>query len=242
MQSKEPKVTLIAHTPGAGELAAVAARLCYSGSDIAQLQSLATEREQLGFLRGVMSSGHLSVVEHASFTFAIEGVSRALLAQLTRHRIASFSVQSQRYVSFEQGFDYVIPPAIQALGQEAVDEYDAQMAQIHRWYLGWQNRLGRDENGNEDARFVLPNACETRLILTMNARELLHFFSLRCCNRAQWEIRALAIEMLRLCRGAVPGLFDAAGPGCVSSNCPEGKKSCGKQREVRAFFQSINTP
>ena len=241
MQSKEPKVTLIAHTPGAGELAAVAARLCYSGSDIAQLQSLATEREQLGFLRGVMSSGHLSVVEHASFTFAIEGVSRALLAQLTRHRIASFSVQSQRYVSFEQGFDYVIPPAIQALGQEAVDEYDAQMAQIHRWYLGWQNRLGRDENGNEDARFVLPNACETRLILTMNARELLHFFSLRCCNRAQWEIRALAIEMLRLCRGAVPGLFDAAGPGCVSSNCPEGKKSCGKQREVRAVFQS-NTP
>lgn len=241
MQSKEPKVTLIAHTPGAGELAAVAARLCYSGSDIAQLQSLATEREQLGFLRGVMSSGHLSVVEHASFTFAIEGVSRALLAQLTRHRIASFSVQSQRYVSFEQGFDYVIPPAIQALGQEAVDEYDAQMAQIHRWYLGWQNRLGRDENGNEDARFVLPNACETRLILTMNARELLHFFSLRCCNRAQWEIRALAIEMLRLCRGAVPGLFDAAGPGCVSSNCPEGKKSCGKQREVRAFFQSINS-
>jgi len=241
VQSKEPKVTLIAHTPGAGELAAVAARLCYSGSDIAQLQSLATEREQLGFLRGVMSSGHLSVVEHASFTFAIEGVSRALLAQLTRHRIASFSVQSQRYVSFEQGFDYVIPPAIQALGQEAVDEYDAQMAQIHRWYLGWQNRLGRDENGNEDARFVLPNACETRLILTMNARELLHFFSLRCCNRAQWEIRALAIEMLRLCRGAVPGLFDAAGPGCVSSNCPEGKKSCGKQREVRAFFQSINS-
>lgn len=241
MRSKQLKVALIAHTPGAGELAAVAARLCYSGSDIAQLQSLATEREQSGFLRGVMSSGHLSVVEHASFTFAIEGVSRALLAQLTRHRIASFSVQSQRYVSFEQGFDYVTPPAIRALGQDAVDEYDAQMAQIHRWYLGWQNRLGRDENGNEDARFVLPNACETRLILTMNARELLHFFSLRCCNRAQWEIRALAIEMLRLCRGAVPGLFDAAGPGCVSSNCPEGKKSCGKQREVRAFFQSINS-
>ena len=242
MRSKQLKVALIAHTPGAGELAAVAARLCYSGSDIAQLQSLATEREQSGFLRGVMSSGHLSVVEHASFTFAIEGVSRALLAQLTRHRIASFSVQSQRYVSFEQGFDYVTPPAIRALGQDAVDEYDAQMAQIHRWYQGWQNRLGRDENGNEDARFVLPKACETRLILTMNTRELLHFFSLRCCNRAQWEIRALAIEMLRLCRGAVPGLFDAAGPGCVSSNCPEGKKSCGKQREVRAFFQSINTP
>ena len=242
MRSKQLKVALIAHTPGAGELAAVAARLCYSGSEIAQLQSLATEREQSGFLRGVMSSGHLSVVEHASFTFAIEGVSRALLAQLTRHRIASFSVQSQRYVSFEQGFDYVTPPAIRALGQDAVDEYDAQMAQMHRWYQEWQNKLGKDENGNEDARFVLPNACETRLILSMNARELLHFFSLRCCNRAQWEIRALAIEMLRLCRGAVPGLFDAAGPGCVSSNCPEGKKSCGKQREVRAFFQSINTP
>ena len=234
-------VRLIAHTPEPEKVVAAAAKLCYSDAHITDLLDGLTEEKTASFLTMLSDLGHASPIEHASFTFGIEGVSRTLLAQITRHRIASFSVQSQRYVSFEQGFDYVIPPAIQALGQEAVDEYDAQMAQIHRWYLGWQNRLGRDENGNEDARFVLPNACETRLILTMNARELLHFFSLRCCNRAQWEIRALAIEMLRLCRGAVPGLFDAAGPGCVSSNCPEGKKSCGKQREVRAFFQSINS-
>ena len=240
MRSKQLKVALIAHTPGAGELAAVAARLCYSGSDIAQLQSLATEREQSGFLRGVMSSGHLSVVEHASFTFAIEGVSRALLAQLTRHRIASFSVQSQRYVSFEQGFDYVTPPAIRALGQEAVDEYDAQMAQIHRWYQGWQNRLGRDENGNEDARFVLPKACETRLILTMNTRELLHFFSLRCCNRAQWEIRDVAEQMLWLVKKVAPHLFAKAGPACLYGPCPEGKMCCGHADEVRTHYAEMS--
>ena len=164
---------------------------------------------------------------------------RALLAQLTRHRIASFSVQSQRYVSMADGFGYVIPPRIAALGAEAVSRYNAQMAQMQAWYLDWQARLGSGEGANEDARFVLPNACETHIAMTMNARELLHFFSLRCCSRAQWEIRALAVEMLRLCRQAAPVIFENAGPGCVHGACPEGEKSCGRAAEMRSFFQTL---
>lgn len=187
-----------------------------------------------------MESGHLSVLEHATFTFAVEGVSRVLLAQLTRHRIASFSVQSQRYVSLAETFSYIIPPAIKALGEEAVARYQAQMDQMQAWYVEWQQQLGaKGEKSNEDARFVLPNACETRLIVTMNVRELMHFFELRCCMRAQWEIRGLAEEMLRLCKQAAPVLFANAGPGCVRGKCPEGDKSCGKMQEIREKYKNL---
>lgn len=177
-------------------------------------------------LAGAMSSGHESVVEHASFTFLIEGVSRALLAQLTRHRIASFSVQSQRYVSLKGGFPFIIPPSITALGPEAVARFCTQMTLVSNWYDEWGKQIP-----SEDARFVLPNACETKLIMTMNARELRHFFSLRTCNRAQWEIRALADEMLELCQAEAPALFKDAGCACMAGKpCPEGKRSCGRPR------------
>jgi thymidylate synthase (FAD) len=151
-----------------------------------------------------------------------------LLAQITRHRLASFSVQSQRYVAFGDTFPYVIPPRIAALGEEAVKRYQTQMELIAGWYEGWLNALGED--GAEDARFVLPGACETRMMVTMNVRELRHFFSLRCCRRAQWEIRQLADEMLRLCYQVAPALFADAGPGCVRGECPEGEKTCGNWR------------
>ena len=203
------------------------------------LSALVGEKDQAAFLRRIVASGHLSVLEHASFTFFIEGVSRSLLAQLTRHRIASFSVQSQRYVSLAEGFGYVIPPRIRNLGAEAVREYESQMAKMQEWYVYWQEKLGKGEGSNEDARFVLPNACETHITVTMNARELLHFFSLRCCNRAQWEIRALAREMLRLCKQAAPVIFENAGPGCVSGPCPEGAKSCGKAAEMRNLYKNL---
>ncbi len=239
MPSTELRVELLASTPGQQELIATAARLCYSKSSIETLLHKASALDQQGFLEKVMSSGHLSVFEHACFTFGIEGVSRVLLAQLTRHRIASFSVQSQRYVSYAETFNYIIPPNIKALGDAAVQEYERQMAQMHIWYQAWQKLLEAGESGNEDARFVLPGACETRLIMTMNVRELLHFFSLRCCNRAQWEIRELATRMLRLCKASAPGLFEEAGPGCVSGVCPEGSKTCGKQLEVRAKFRNL---
>ena len=197
------------------------------------------EKDQAAFLRRIVASGHLSVLEHASFTFGVSGVSRALLAQLTRHRIASFSVQSQRYVSLDKGFGYIVPPRIKELGEEAVREFEAQMDQMQAWYVAWQEKLGKGEGSNEDARFVLPNACETHITVTMNARELLHFFSLRCCSRAQWEIRAMAREMLRLCKQVAPVIFENGGPGCVSGPCPEGARSCGKAAEMREFYKHL---
>lgn len=230
-------VELLSYTPEPERTCALAARTCYSALEYDALKELVQEKDQAAFLRRIAASGHLSVLEHASFTFGVSGVSRALLAQITRHRIASFSVQSQRYVSLEKGFGYIIPPRIRELGGDAVKEFEGQMAQMQAWYQGWQDRLG--ENANEDARFVLPNACETHITLTMNARELLHFFSLRCCNRAQWEIRALATEMLRLCKRVAPVIFESAGPGCVRGACPEGAKTCGKAAEVREAFQSL---
>ena len=233
-----PQVTLIAHTPDPVRVCALSARTCYSALSLDALMSK-VESDQSDFLRGVIRSGHHSVLEHASFTFYVSNVSRALLAQITRHRIASFSVQSQRYVSMEKGFDSVVPPRVAALGPEAVEKYTSQMGQMADWYREWQDAFGDDPGANEDARFVLPNACATRLTMTMNARELLHFFSLRCCNRAQWEIRQMAQEMLRLCKQVSPVIFEFAGPGCVTGPCPEGAKSCGKAKEMREYYLSL---
>ena len=179
------KVTLIAHTPAPEKTVAAAARLCYSPASIDEVMEGLTEEKTAAFVDMLAEIGHESPIEHASFTFGVEGVTRSLLAQLTRHRIASFSVQSQRYVSYASGFGYIVPPAIEALGEDAVAEYESQMAQMQTWYEDWQQRLGAaGEKSNEDARFVLPNACETRVLLTMNARELRHFFALRMCSRA----------------------------------------------------------
>lgn len=227
-------VVLLRATPAPEELVATAARLCYSSADIEMLTHKAENTDNTAYIDRLMDMGHLSPIEHASFTFGVEGVSRALLAQLTRHRIASFSVKSQRYVKAgQEGFSYIIPPAIQALGEGAVKEFSAQMEQMQTWYTGWLAQLGTGEESLQDARFVLPNAAETKLIVTMNARELLHFFSLRCCQRAQWEIRQMAWEMLRLCKQVAPALFAKAGPDCLHGPCPEGIKCCGKQREVK---------
>lgn len=230
MPEAHQRVELLRVTTGGEALVALAAKLCYAGGDLDSLLTKIAAQDQRAFLHKVSEMGHESVLEHVSFTFLIEGVSRALLAQLTRHRIASFSVQSQRYVSYHKGFGYIVPPAVRALGDAAVLEYEAQMAQMQTWYENWQLRLG----ANEDARFVLPNACETRLVMTMNARELKHFFALRMCERAQWEIRAMARRMFELCYGEAPSLFADAGAGCLRGACPEGEKSCGKAADVRA--------
>ena len=233
-ERKTPSVTLIRYTPVPEEAVALAAKLCYSRSHISDLEEKISANDQTEFINRLMSMGHESVMEHVTFTFGIEGVSRVLLAQLTRHRIASFSVQSQRYVSYEKGFGYILPPSIEALGPEAAARFQEQMDQIERWYVDWQKLLGKGEKSNEDARFVLPNACETRILMTMNVRELRHFFSLRMCTRAQWEIRCMAEQMLRLCMEKAPDLFADAGPACLRGKCPEGEKSCGMQSQKRA--------
>ena len=239
IQQAEPFVRLIAHTPDPVTVCTLAARVCYSALPYDELSEKASGPDQVSFLKGVIRSGHLSVLEHASFTFYVEGVSRSLLAQLTRHRIASFSVQSQRYVSLKDRFSCVGPPRISALGSEKEAEYLRQMETIGQWYEEWQEAFDNDPSANEDARFVLPNACATRLVMTMNARELRHFFSLRMCERAQWEIRALATEMHRLCMEVAPALFRDAGPGCLQGKCPEGEKSCGKAKEKREERQRL---
>ena len=241
MAKAKLKVILLRATPDPDEIVALGARLCYAQADVESLRERVEAKDQQAFVERVMERGHLSVTEHASFTFAVEGVSRALLAQLTRHRIASFSVQSQRYVSMADGFDYVVPPSISALGADAEAEFARQMEQMHAWYCQWQEKLGgAGESANQDARFVLPNAAATRLLVTMNARELLHFFELRCCNRAQWEIREMAWQMLSCCREAAPALFAHAGPACVSGPCPEGKNTCGKANEVREKCKNLS--
>lgn len=236
MPQVKPNVKLLRYTPAPEELVAMAGKLCYSPSNLDDLQEKIETHDQSKYLKKLTDLGHLSPIEHASFTFGIEGVSRSLLAQITRHRIASFSVQSQRYVALgdeEHDFDYVIPPAIEALGEEAAQEYRRQMETINGWYQQWRARLGGGASANEDARFVLPNGAATRMLVTMNARELIHFLSLRCCNRAQWEIREVAWQMLEQAYEAAPRLMRLAGPSCLHGGCPEGKMSCGRAEEVR---------
>ncbi|MBQ9832430.1 MAG: FAD-dependent thymidylate synthase [Clostridia bacterium] len=219
-------VKLLSHTIDPELTIALGGKLCYSKSEIDTLRE-DTKGNEDKFVGKLMSFGHLSPLEHASFTFGVQGVSRALLAQITRHRIASFSVQSQRYVTNDE-LTYIVPPSIAALGDEAVREFEAQMTTLHGFYSKWL------EKGipAEDARFVLPNAAETRMIFTMNVRELLHFFELRCCMRAQWEIRRLAWCMLAMVRREAPAIFNTKGTSCVSSVCSEGKMTCGRAREV----------
>lgn len=239
-------VKLVRYTSVPEEVVAMGGKLCYSAVNVDKLEAGIQEKEQGSFIEKLMDLGHLSMFEHAGFTFAIEGVSRSLLAQITRHRIASFSVQSQRYVSEHSQkssdgvFDYIIPPRIIALGEKYADIYCRQMETMQEWYDFWLANLGQNgESAQEDARFVLPNAAETKILLTMNARELLHFFSLRCCNRAQWEIRELAIRMLKLVKEVAPNIFMNAGPDCLTGSCPEGKMTCGKTKEVRAKFSAL---
>lgn len=238
------KATLLRHTPDPEGTIALGAKLCYGASELDKLAAGVEKKDQAGFIRRLISMNHLSVMEHASFTYGISGVSRSLLAQITRHRIASFSVQSQRYVSASSekrgGFAYVVPQGVERLGDAAVAEFEAQMAIIQGWYDGWVEKLGGAGEGvNEDARFVLPNAAATQMLVTMNARELMHFFRLRCCSRAQWEIRALAWEMLRQAVEVAPNLFENAGPACIAGPCPEGEKSCGKASEMKARRRAL---
>lgn len=248
-------VTLLAHTPNPEKIAASAAKLCYSSSGIDSIMEGLTEEKTADFIDMLVSVGHESVMEHVSFTFGVEGISRACSHQLVRHRIASYSQKSQRYVN-ENGFEYIVPPEIEKI-PEAKAEFERAIENITESYEKIADLLteshkkefekqGADERSaaskarklaNEDARFILPNACETKIVVTMNVRSLFNFFRHRCCNRAQWEIRAVANEMLKLCLDAAPNIFKYAGPSCVATGkCPEGKMSCGKMKEVKEYF------
>ena len=238
------KVELITHTPEPEKVIATAAKLCYSASSVDELQDSLTDEKIKSFIQMLMEIGHESPVEHVSFTFAIEGISRSCSHQLVRHRIASYSQQSQRYVNMSQ-FEYIVPPAIVAAGLE--DEYRQFMEDTQTKYDTFVDALAKHhvlemskdmdylpastakeitskakKMANEDARYILPNACETKIFVTMNIRSLYNFFKHRMCNRAQWEIRMLAWEMWRKCMEVSPILFKHAGPACINGKCPEG--------------------
>jgi len=227
------RVQLLTHTPDPEQVAAAAARLCYSSASIEQLLERSRD-DHAALLAKILDLGHFSVLEHASFTFGIEGISRACSHQLVRHRIASYSQQSQRYVTVKERFPAVTPPSI-AARPELEQRFAALLDECHAVY----RELYEAGIPAEDARFVLPNAAETKLVMTMNARELRHFFELRCCRRAQWEIRAMAVAMLSECKRVAPLLFADAGPGCVAGACPEGAMTCGEAAAVRKEFQGM---
>lgn len=214
-------VELLYHTPDPQRAVATAARLCYAPVGAVELMETLSEERIEKVLRTILESGHFSTLEHASYTFAIDGVSRAMTHQLVRHRLASYNQQSQRYVTFKEEPEFIVPQSVIDAGAES--EFDAAARAAFAAYAGLVER----GVPAEDARYLLPNACETKIVVTMNIRELLHFFELRCCNRAQWEIRAVACRMLELVRPTAPLIFAQAGPGCVRGACPEGKMTCG---------------
>ncbi|MDD3777120.1 MAG: FAD-dependent thymidylate synthase [Actinomycetota bacterium] len=224
------KLKLLRHTPQPERMVALAARLCYSPVGIEELDEKLSGEEVNKLVRFVVKSGHLSTTEHISFTFAIEGVSRALTHQLVRHRVASYNQQSQRYVKFKEGFDYILPPSIKKDAQ-AKAWFEEMVDSSHQLY----KKMLDSGIEAEDARYILPNASETKIVVTMNGRELLHFFTVRCCNRAQWEIRDLATAMLKLVKKVSPVVFEKAGPNCLRMPCPEGKYQCDHPPKASDF-------
>lgn len=253
----ELKVKLLNYTPDGEETIAQAGKLCYSRVGVDEIGVKQDEESIARYVKMLSDMGHLSPIEHVSFTFAVEGVSRVLTHQLVRHRLASYSQQSQRYVKLDQ-FDYIIPPEIEK-DKSAKEIYVNHMKACQKAYDDLVEILERKHYENflkdgmeekkarksaskkaiEDARYTFPNACETKIVFTMNARTLLHFFNVRSCLRAQWEIREMSDQMLKLVKDIYPNLFSNAGPSCISGPCPEGKMTCGKIKEVREKFSNM---
>ena len=233
MSEVEQSVKLINHTPNPERTVAAAARLCYSpvGADKLMVDMTGEEAEKL--LNIVISGGHHSTLEHISFSFAIEGISRVTSHQLVRHRIASYSQQSQRYVRERDEPVFILPKRIYDLPD--TNQYKQcfikMIKDCFKEYSDMADHLINqgytEKEAIEDARYILPNAAETKIVVTMNARSLLHFFNMRCCNRAQREIRDLANTMLQLVKEVAPIIFEYAGPDCISGECKEGEMSCG---------------
>lgn len=251
------KVKLLNYTADAELTIAQAGKLCYSPVGVDEISEKQDQESIARYVKMLSDLGHLSPIEHVSFTFAVEGVSRVLTHQLVRHRLASYSQQSQRYVKLDQ-FEYIIPPEIER-DERARDIFIKQMEDSQKAYDTLTDILfeksykelieeGMDEKkakrtaekkAIEDARYVFPNACETKIVFTMNARNLLHFFNMRSCLRAQWEIRELSDQMVKLVKQIYPNLFLKAGPSCIGASCPEGKMTCGKIKEVRDRFYNL---
>ena len=224
------KVVLLSHTIDPEQNVVAAIRQCYSAVGAEELKEKTKKEVRERLINQVVESGHTSTVEHATFTFAIEGISRACSHQLVRHRMASFSQQSQRYVDLSKSdLGYIVPPEIKK-DKKLFKKYSEVMDLIEKEY----RELVKSGVKPEDARFVLPNACQTKVVVTMDARSLLNFFRERCCLRAQWEIRALANKMLAEVKKTAPKIFENAGASCMSEGiCWEGNLSCGLWEKIK---------
>lgn len=230
MKQAKMKVNIISHTKNPERTIVSAIRQCYSPLSGKKLWEKVTDDQKVRLIQQIIASGHTSTIEHASFTFSVEGVSRALTHQLVRHRIASYSQKSQRYVK-EGGFEYILPPSI-AKNKSTTAIFMNQLNQIQEGY----NKLLEMEIPAEDARMLLPNACETKIFITMNCRSLFNFFQERLCNRAQWEIRRMAAMMLAEVKKIAPNVFKFAGPTCVTEKiCWQGKLNCGKPAKIKSI-------
>lgn len=251
------KVKLLSYTPEPEKVISMAAKLCYSSVGVEDIEKNLTDESIDKFLNMLINIGHESPLEHVSFTFAVEGISRACSHQIVRHRIASFSQQSQRYVKLNQ-FEYIIPQEINEIEEakeifidamkKDQETYDKLVDILFEKHYNNLIKSGKNEKeakrdaekkAIEDARYVFPNACETKMVFTMNTRSLYNFLDHRCCERAQWEIRELATEMLRQLKQVAPILFKNSGPNCVKGPCPEGKMACGQIVQVKEKFKNL---
>ena len=251
------KVTLLAHTPQPEKVIAMAAKLCYSPVGVDEIEKNLTDESVEKFLNMLINMGHESPLEHVTFTFGIEGISRSCSHQIVRHRIASFSQQSQRYVKLNQ-FEYIIPPQIEKIEEakklfiESMkrdqEDYDRLVEMLFEKHYKELLAQGKNENqaksqaekiAIEDARYVFPNACETKMVFTINVRSLYNFFEHRCCERAQWEIRELATQILKQVKEVAPILFKNCGPKCVKGPCTEGNMTCGKIVSIKEKFKNL---
>ncbi len=251
------KVKIIAHTPEPEKVITMAGKLCYSPVGVDEIEKNLTEQSTNKFINMLMDLGHGSIFEHTTFTFAVEGISRVCTHQLVRHRIASFSQQSQRYVKLDQ-FEYIIPEEIEKIkeakelfidamkkDQETYDKlveilFDKHYNNLIESGLNEKSAKNKAEKmAIEDARYVFPNACETKIVFTMNARSLYNFINHRACERAQTEIREMSILMLKELKKVAPLLFENIGPNCVSGPCPEKNMTCGKITQIREKFKNL---
>lgn len=228
-------VNLLSYTHNADRLVALASKVCYSGDSIQEIMDSITEEDKDRLINTILNNGHESPLEHIKFTFGIEGISRVVTHQLVRHRIASYSQQSQRYVYERDDFEYIVPMRIYEADKKTsvpiLDMYKEMMESYYRDYL-WCVRALKDvgyteKEAIEVARYLLPNATETKIVVTMNARALYNFFSERICRRAQPETRRLAIRMFKMCRDNAPLSFLKAGADCMVEGCQENTMSCG---------------
>lgn len=221
------KVELIAYTEGADHVCNLAAKNCVS-EEMPELFEMDTEGfvylvdSECKSLKHALASGHESVAEHATFTFAIEGVSRVTEIQLVRHRIgASYAIQSGRYCTRDPT-NYVIPFDTENFNMDFIRGFDRALRHLDEY-------MEKEGISAEDRRYFYPQGLKTNIVVTVNARELLHMASERMCVRAQWEIREMVSEMVRLAKVVAPILFENAGPKCERLGyCPE-RKGCGRK-------------